>query len=80
MTIERREHRGQFMRRTLRWNVTTSNVIDTGMVWLYFSPTYRGGGNDMYRLDEGVLGGGIGLFLIVGHWPKLLSQTSKGAS
>ncbi len=42
MTIERREHCVQFMRRTLEWNVTTSNVNDTGMVWLYFSPTYRG--------------------------------------
>jgi hypothetical protein len=68
------------MRRELRWNVTTSNVIDTGMVWLYFSPIYRGGGDDMYRLDEGVVGSGVGLFLIVGYRPKLLPQTSKGAS
>jgi hypothetical protein len=38
--------------------------------------------NDMYRLYEGVAGGGMGLFLIVvvGHWPKILPQNSKGAS
>jgi hypothetical protein len=34
----------------------------------------------IYRLDEGVVGGGMGLFLIVGHWPKILPQNSKGAS
>ncbi len=37
-------------------------------------------GNDIYRLDEGVVGSGMGLFLTVGHWPKILLQNSKGAS
>ncbi len=38
--------------------------------------------HDMYiDLDEGVVGSGMGLFLIVGHcWPKILPQNSKGAS
>jgi hypothetical protein len=31
-------------------------------------------------IDEGVVGSGMGLFLIVGHWPKILPQNSKGAS
>ncbi len=35
--------------------------------------------NDMYRLDGDVVGVGMGLFLIVGHWPKILPQNSKGA-
>jgi hypothetical protein len=30
--------------------------------------------------DEGVEGSGMGHFLIVGHWPKILPQNSKGAS
>ncbi len=34
----------------------------------------------MYRLDEGVIGSGMGLFLIVGHWLKILPQNSKGTS
>ncbi len=29
---------------------------------------------------EGVVGSGMGLFLIGGHWPKILRQNSKGAS
>jgi hypothetical protein len=28
-------------------------------------------------IDEGVVGSGMGLFLIVGHWPKILPQNSK---
>jgi hypothetical protein len=39
-----------------------------------------GEANDMYTLDEGVVGSGMGLFLIVGHWPKIRPQNSKGAS
>jgi hypothetical protein len=31
-------------------------------------------------IDEGVEGSGMGLFLIGGHWPKILPQNSKGAS
>jgi hypothetical protein len=34
----------------------------------------------MYKLDEGVAGSGMGLFLIVSHWPKILMQNSKEAS
>jgi hypothetical protein len=36
----------------------------------------------IYKLDEGMEGSGMGLFLIVGHWLKtqILSQNSKGAS
>ncbi len=34
----------------------------------------------LYRLDEGVVGSRMGLFLIGGHWPKILPQNSKGAS
>jgi hypothetical protein len=37
-------------------------------------------GTDIYRLDEGVGGSGMGLFLIGGHWLKILPQNSKGAS
>ncbi len=29
------------------------------------------------RLDEGEVGSGMGLFLIVGHWPKILRKTQK---
>jgi hypothetical protein len=29
-------------------------------------------------IDEGVVGSGMGLFLIVGHWPKILPQTQNG--
>jgi hypothetical protein len=37
--------------------------------------------NDMYiYIDEGVLGSGMGLFLIGGHWSKILPQNSKDAS
>ncbi len=35
--------------------------------------------NDMYTLDEGVLGSGKRLFLIVGHWLKIRPQNSKKA-
>jgi hypothetical protein len=31
-------------------------------------------------MDEGVLGSGMGLFLIGGHWPKILLQNSKDAA
>jgi hypothetical protein len=31
-------------------------------------------------IDEGVIGSGMGIFLIGGHWPKILPQNSKGAS
>ncbi len=31
-------------------------------------------------IDEGVVRSDVGLFLIGGHWPKILPQTSKGAS
>jgi hypothetical protein len=31
----------------------------------------------MYRLDEGVVGSGKGLSLIVGHWLKILPQNSN---
>jgi hypothetical protein len=34
----------------------------------------------MYRLDEGVVGSGMGPFLIWGPSPKILPQDSKGAS
>ncbi len=34
----------------------------------------------IYRLDVGVIGSCMGFFRIVGHWPKILSQNSKGAS
>jgi hypothetical protein len=35
----------------------------------------------IYRyIDEGVVGSGMGLFLIGGHWLKILPQKSKGAS
>ncbi len=34
----------------------------------------------LYRLDEGVVGSGMGLFLIVCHWPKIMPENSKGAS
>ena len=34
----------------------------------------------IYKLDEGMEGSGMGLFLIVGHWTKLLPQNSKGVS
>jgi hypothetical protein len=33
-----------------------------------------------HTLDEGVEGSGKGLFLIVGHLPKILLQNSKGGS
>ncbi len=33
--------------------------------------------NDMYRLDEGVIESGVDLFLIVGHWLKIVPQNSK---
>ncbi len=36
--------------------------------------------SDMYRLDEGVVGSGMGLYLIVDNWLKILPQNSKGAS
>jgi hypothetical protein len=36
-------------------------------------------GSGSATLDEGVVGS-MGLFLIVGHWPKILPQNSKGAS
>jgi hypothetical protein len=54
--------------------------------------TYRaksGGGGGVFcdcnakicrYIDEGVLESGMGLFLIVGHWAKILPQNSKGAS
>jgi hypothetical protein len=35
---------------------------------------------DIYRLDQVVEGSGLGLFLIGGHWLKILLQNSKGAS
>ncbi len=38
---------------------------------------------DMYLtsdIDEVMVGSGVGLFLIVGHWLKILPQNSKGAS
>ncbi len=31
-------------------------------------------------IDEGVVGSGMGLLLIGGHWRKVLPQNSKGAS
>jgi hypothetical protein len=31
-------------------------------------------------LDEGVVGSGMGIFLMGGHWPKILPQTSEGAA
>jgi hypothetical protein len=35
----------------------------------------------MYKyIDEEVLESGMGLFLIVGHWPKILPQNTKDAS
>jgi hypothetical protein len=47
-----------------------------------FAPGFlqRLGRNDIYKLDEGMEGSGMGPFLIVGHWPKILPQNSKGAS
>ncbi len=30
--------------------------------------------------DEVVVGSGMGLFLVVGHWPKILPKNSKWAS
>ncbi len=35
---------------------------------------------DIHRLDEGVEGSGMGLFLIGGHLLKILLQNLKGAS
>jgi hypothetical protein len=32
---------------------------------------------DMYRLDEGLVGSGMGLSLIVSHWLKSLPQKLK---
>jgi hypothetical protein len=34
--------------------------------------------NDMYTLDERVVGSGMGLFLILGHWTKIWPQNSNG--
>ncbi len=31
-------------------------------------------------IDEGVVGTGMRLFVIVGDWPKILPQNSRGAS
>jgi hypothetical protein len=31
-------------------------------------------------IDEGLVGSGMGLFLIIGQWPKILPQNSKGDS
>ncbi len=31
-------------------------------------------------IDEGLVGSGMGLFLIGGHWPKILPQNSKEAN
>jgi hypothetical protein len=39
-----------------------------------------GNTTDIYRLDEGVEGSGMGLFLVGGHLLKILLQNSKGAS
>jgi hypothetical protein len=39
--------------------------------------------HDMYTLDDGKrkgVGSCMGLFLSVGHWPKILPQNSKGAN
>jgi hypothetical protein len=33
---------------------------------------YRTYLNDINRLNEGVAGSGLGLFLIVGHWPNCI--------
>ncbi len=34
--------------------------------------------NDMYTLDERVVGSSMGLFLILGHWTKIRPQNSNG--
>ncbi len=46
----------------------------------YLSRKVQGPSNDVYTLDEGVVMSAMGLFLIVGHWPKIRPQNSKGTS
>jgi hypothetical protein len=46
----------------------------------WYCPAGRVYITDIYRLDGGVEGSGMGLFLIRGHWLKILPQNSKGAS
>jgi hypothetical protein len=46
----------------------------------YCSRKFQGPSNDVYTLDERVAGSGMGIFVIVGHWPKIRPQTSKGTS
>ncbi len=46
---------------------------------LYQGPAVRQSYPMMCRyIDEGVVESGMGLFQIVGHWPKILPKTQKG--
>ncbi len=58
------------------------NAIVFRLCGAYLTGHVRVGIIDTVRkhIDEIVVGNGIGLFLIVGHWSKILPHNSKGAS